>query len=47
MTVERAHFCGPKESGDSSNTYQASGAPVDVGAADFTDLDDDGELPFK
>lgn len=48
LTVERAHFCGPKQ-GEGSNSagdggYHAAGAPVNVG---FSDIDEeDGELPF-
>lgn len=42
LTVDQAHFCGPKQGGgDTSNTYHA---PVDAG--DFEELADDGELPF-
>ena len=42
LTVDQAHFCGPKQaSGDTSNTYQA---PADSG--DFAEIADDGELPF-
>lgn len=49
MTVERVHFCGPKSDGsvEGCNSYRAAGAPVNVDASDFTELnDDDGELPF-
>lgn len=41
MTVERAHFCGPK--GDSAS----SSAPVPAPAEQFSDLEDhEEELPF-
>lgn len=49
MTVDRVHFCGPKSSGaaENSNSYRSAGAPVDVSAGDFAELDDDdGEFPF-
>lgn len=47
MTVDRVHFCGPKENGgDTCNTYHAAGTPVDVSANDFADVEEDGELPF-
>lgn len=46
MTVERAHFCGPKQS-EGCNAPLPASAPVNVSAEDFTELnDDDGELPF-
>lgn len=48
MTVNRVHFCGPKgEAGSNSEpAYRAAGAPVDVSASDFTEIEEDGELPF-
>lgn len=47
LTVDQAHFCGPKQGGgDTSNTYQAAGGGVSVDSADFSEIDDDGELPF-
>lgn len=46
MTVDRVHFCGPKENGDTCNTYHPAGAGVDVRADDFPEVDEDGELPF-
>jgi single-strand DNA-binding protein len=47
LTVDKAHFCGPKQEGGTSNTYQPAGAPVNVQGPEFTELDDDdGELPF-
>lgn len=45
MTVDRAHFCGPKDG--AASKPRAAGRPVDVDAAQFSGLDDDdGELPF-
>lgn len=42
LIVDEAHFCGPKQSGNSEHV--PAGAPVDV---KFEELDDsDGELPF-
>ena len=36
-----------KKDGDSaSGSYRPAGAPVDVSASDFSDIEDDGELPF-
>ena len=45
LTVNKAHFCGAKQSGTGSSEYRtASNGGIDVG---FTDDDeDDGELPF-
>ena len=52
MTVDRVHFCGPKQS-EGGNVpeselppYRAAGSGVNVSAGDFADLEDDGELPF-
>lgn len=45
MTVERVHFCGPKDSNE-SGSFHTAGAPVDVRADDFQEVEDDGELPF-
>ncbi len=45
MTVERVHFCGPKD-GSESGDFHTAGAPVDVRADDFQEVEDDGELPF-
>lgn len=44
LTVERVHFCGPKQDGGTGSTYPPPG--VDVSAAGFQELDDDGDLPF-
>jgi single-strand DNA-binding protein len=46
LTVDKPHFCGPKQGGDSSNTYHAAGAPVDVSAGDFAELEGEEDLPF-
>ena len=46
MSVDKAHFCGPKQGGgDGSNSYNADySAPASPG---FTEIDeDDEELPF-
>lgn len=43
LTVERAHFAGSKSDGVGSS-YQSS--EQNVSGADFTELDDDGDLPF-
>lgn len=46
MTVERVHFCGPKQS-EGCNAPLPASAPVNVSAENLTELnDDDGELPF-
>lgn len=45
MTVERVHFCGPKD-GNEGGGFHTAGAPVDVRADDFPEVEDDGELPF-
>lgn len=47
LNVDKVHFCGPKQDGDSSNTFRPAGAPVAVSSPGFSELgDDDGELPF-
>ena len=51
MTVSRAHFCGPKGDGDSGvpyagGGYTPAGAPVNVSASDWQEIEEDGELPF-
>lgn len=52
MTVDRVHFCGPKPEDTALGTGYTSGytpapsAPVNISAGDFTELEDDGELPF-
>lgn len=49
MTVDRVHFCGPKQdSGYSGGGYAPAGPPVDVpGPGEFSELEDpDGGLPF-
>lgn len=48
LTVDRAHFCGPKQGGDSDNTYRSATAPVDVsgGFAELAEDADGDELPF-
>jgi single-strand DNA-binding protein len=42
MTVERVHFCGPK---DGSTPAASAPVPSD-GHSDFAEVEDDGELPF-
>lgn len=44
MTVERVHFCGPKD--NAASDFHPAGVPVDVCADDFQEIEDDGELPF-
>ena len=49
MTVDRVHFCGPKQDGATGSGYTSGyvAAPVSISANDFVELDiDDGELPF-
>lgn len=48
LTVERVHFVGSKsDSGEEGYLPAvANMGAVNVSAADFTDLEDDGELPF-
>ena len=47
VIVNSIYFGDSKKDGDSSTgNYRAAGAPVDVSASDFTDVEDDGELPF-
>lgn len=41
------YFGDSKKDGDSApGSYRPAGAPVDVSASDFSDIEDDGELPF-
>lgn len=44
MTVERVHFCGPKD--NAASDFHPAGVPVEVRADDFQEIEDDGELPF-
>lgn len=47
VIVNSIYFGDSKKDGDSSTgNYRAADAPVDVSASDFTDVEDDGELPF-
>lgn len=48
MTVEKAHFCGPRKDSGSSCGYHMAGAPVPVSGEDFRDIsdEDDSALPF-
>ena len=49
LTVDRVHFCGPKDnaaSGSGQTDFHPAGAGVDVRADDFPEVDEDGELPF-
>lgn len=45
LTADRVHFCGPKESNDSGG-YKPAGRPVSVEADDFSEIEDEGDLPF-
>lgn len=40
LTVDRVHFCGSK------SDYPRQESPAATGAADFSEVDDDDELPF-
>ena len=47
VIVNSIYFGDSKKDGDSaSGSYRPAGAPVDVSASDFSDIEDDGELPF-
>lgn len=46
LTVDRVHFCGPKNSESDSGGYKPAGKPVSVDAEDFAEIEDDGDLPF-
>lgn len=47
VIVTSIYFGDSKKDGDSaSGSYRPAGAPVDVSASDFSDIEDDGELPF-
>lgn len=43
LTVERVHFCGPKNSGDTSNTYSGGNEYPEKPLAE---IENDGDLPF-
>lgn len=44
MTVERVHFCGPKE--EAAGGFRPAGSAVSVEAEDFTEVDEQDDLPF-
>ena len=47
VIVNSIYFGDSKKDGDSSTgNYLEAVDPVDVSASDFTDVEDDGELPF-
>ncbi len=47
VIVNNIYFGDSKKDGDSSSgSYGPAGAPVNVSASDFSDVEDDGELPF-
>ena len=50
VIADNVYFGDSKRDGDSGGNYgggyQPAGRPVNVSAGDFTELDDDGELPF-
>ena len=47
LTVDKAHFCGPKQDGGGSGGYSGFSDPAPTGGGGFAPLDEsDGELPF-
>ena len=44
LTVERVHFCGPKE--EAAGGFRPAGSAVSVEAEDFTEIDEQDDLPF-
>ena len=48
LTVERVHFVGSRSDSGEGGCQPAAAnmSAVNVSAADFTDLEDDGDLPF-
>ncbi len=48
LTVDKAHFCGPKDgSSPSGGGYKIASGPVNVSANDWQEVDEDeGDLPF-
>ena len=44
LTVERVHFCGPKE--EAASGFRPAGSAVSVEAEDFTEVDEQDDLPF-
>lgn len=46
MTVNKVHFCGSKSDSGSQPSTAGYDDGVNVGADDFRDIPDDGELPF-
>ena len=45
LTVDKAHFCGPKD-GSSSGGYKSAGGGVNVSANEWGEVEDEEELPF-
>ena len=47
VIVTSIYFGDSKKDGDSApGSYRPAGAPINVSASDFSDIEDDGELPF-
>ena len=47
IIVTCIYFGDSKKDGDSApGSYRPAGAPINVSASDFSDIEDDGELPF-
>ena len=45
LTVDKAHFCGPKD-GSSSGGYKSAGSGVNVSANEWGEVEDEEDLPF-
>lgn len=46
LTVDKAHFCGPKDGSSSSGGYKSAGGGVNVSANEWGEVEDEEDLPF-
>lgn len=47
MTVDKVHFCGPKQDGAAVPRPAAAPAPMPAGTDDFAEIDESEDLPFN
>lgn len=46
LTVDKAHFCGPKDGSSSGGGYKSAGSGVNVSANEWGEVEDEEDLPF-
>lgn len=47
LTVDRVHFCGPKQENGAEGAPRPAGAAIDISGPTFEEIGDiDGDLPF-